>query len=73
MCFHNRVSATSEKPEDLLRKASIALKRKEKENLEQHLRGLQERKAGLQTQVQERRTKVEELLGKLNGVDSTLK
>merc|ERR1711977_106133 len=42
-----RVSATSEKPEDLLRKASIALKRKEKENLEQHLRGLQERKAGL--------------------------
>ncbi|QDZ23022.1 hypothetical protein HOP50_09g55660 [Chloropicon primus] len=67
-----RVSATSEKPEDLLRKAAIALKRKEKESLEQQLRGLKEKEAEFLGQAQERRGKVAELLGTIESVGTKL-
>ena len=66
-----RVSVTSEKPEDLLRKASIALKRKEKEALEEQARELGAKKEGLLEQARERRETVANLLSKIEGVNAT--
>ena len=67
-----RISATSENPQDVLRKSTIALKRKEKESLEQQLEALNDRKASLATQAEERRETVQSLMKKLNGVESTM-
>ena len=66
-----RVSVTSEKPEDLLRKASIALKRKEKEALEEQAREMGAKKEGLLEQARERRETVANLLSKIEGVNAT--
>merc|ERR1712216_297050 len=66
-----RVSVTSEKPEDLLRKASIALKRKEKEALEEQARELGAKKEGLLEHARERRETVANLLSKIEGVNAT--
>merc|ERR1712224_199592 len=67
-----RVSATSEKPDDLVRKAAIALKRKEKESLEEQLQGLRGKKEELTRLAGERRETVSDLLGKINAVSAKL-
>ena len=66
------MSATSEKPEDLLRKAAIALKRKEKEALDEQLRSLKDKKAELLGQAQERRDKVGGLVSKIEAAGAKL-
>ena len=70
--FARRVSATSEKPDDLVRKAAIALKRKEKESLEEQLQGLRGKKEELTRLAGERRETVSDLLGKINAVSAKL-
>ncbi len=56
----------------MLRKATIALKRAEKENLEKHLADLKEKRTALEAQAGERREQVKSLVGKLQGVDMAL-
>ena len=70
--FARRVSATSEKPDDLVRKAAIALKRKEKESLEEQLQGLRGKKEELTRLAGERRETVSDLLGKIDAVSAKL-
>ena len=55
----------------MLRKASIALKRKEKEALEEQARELGVKKEGLLGQARERRETVANLLSKIEGVNAT--